>query len=185
MAKGARKGFGYERTVCKELSFWWTNDERDDVFWRTSGSGSRATSRMKKGKSTANSYGDIMAIDPIGQPLIDACFIEVKRGYTRELDVLNLLDLEKGKSILEDWWEKAEEKRSKTEQKNTLIIFKRDRHTACILMFEDLFIAMEDYDMLCFGGNISISRYEKEALTVIRLKDFLNLNPSFFEVPTL
>lgn len=76
------KGGEFEREVSKLLSRWWTNGERDDVFWRTAGSGARATSRMKnRGKSTFGSHGDITAVDPIGQPLIDLFTIELKRGY--------------------------------------------------------------------------------------------------------
>lgn len=76
MAKGA----AFEREICKKLSSWWTYDDRDDVFWRSSQSGGRATVRFRKGKSTAGSYGDICALDPIGEPLLKIFTIELKRG---------------------------------------------------------------------------------------------------------
>jgi len=41
------KGSSFEREICTILSKWWTNNERDDVFWRTAGSGARATTRSK------------------------------------------------------------------------------------------------------------------------------------------
>jgi len=81
---GKGKGSSFERAICKELSTWWTNYEREDVFWRTSGSGARATTRSKSGQRTFGQYGDVQATDPIGQPLIDLCTIEIKKGYSRE-----------------------------------------------------------------------------------------------------
>lgn len=78
----AKKGSAFEREVCKQLSKWWTNDERDDVFWRSSQSGGRATERTKKGMRTYGSYGDIAAVDPIGGPLLKLFTIELKCGST-------------------------------------------------------------------------------------------------------
>ena len=79
MSKGY-KGGDFEREVCKLLSKWWTNGERDDIFWRSSQSGGRATQRAKFGKRTYGSYGDIAAVDPIGEPLLKLFTIELKRG---------------------------------------------------------------------------------------------------------
>ncbi len=78
------KGSSFERDVCKKLSWWWTCGQRNDVFWRTSGSGARAKTRSKKGDKTFGQYGDVQAADPIGQPLMDLCTIELKRGYSSE-----------------------------------------------------------------------------------------------------
>ena len=76
----AAKGSDFERELCKRLSLWWTDGERNDIFWRTSQSGGRATQRSKKGETTFGSYGDLTAIDPIGSPLIKMFTIEFKRG---------------------------------------------------------------------------------------------------------
>lgn len=78
MVKG--KGSSFERKICKRLSLWWTGDDRDDVFWRSQTSGGRATQRLKKGKTTYGSYGDIAAVDPRGEPLLKIWTIELKRG---------------------------------------------------------------------------------------------------------
>lgn len=74
------KGSQFERTVCKQLSLWWTSGARDDVFWRVSQSGGRATQRAKSGRKTFGSYGDIAFVDPIGEPLLRLFTIELKRG---------------------------------------------------------------------------------------------------------
>ena len=76
------KGGDFEREVSRLLSLWWTEGARDDVFWRTSASGGRATSRAQAFKRTRYEYGDITFTDPIGKPLLDVTVIEAKRGYT-------------------------------------------------------------------------------------------------------
>lgn len=89
------KGDGFERDVSRMLSLWWTGDERDDVFWRTSASGATATSR-RKGKNkqkTKYMFGDITFVNPIGKPLIDRVLIEAKRGYTNTSKPLLQKDL--------------------------------------------------------------------------------------------
>ena len=85
------KGSDFERAICKQLGLWWTNGERDDVFWRTSQSGGRATQRTKQGVATRNEYGDIHATDIGGYPLTNLATIEVKKGYTRQT-IFDMLD---------------------------------------------------------------------------------------------
>jgi hypothetical protein len=100
---GNSKGSEFERSVCKELSRWWTDGARDDVFWRTPQSGGRATSRGKKGVSTAGQYGDVQAIDPIGLPLLEFMTFELKHGYK----MASIMDLVDGKetSLWSRWIE--------------------------------------------------------------------------------
>ena len=83
MVNGHAKGSEFERKICKDLSEWWTGGKRTDVFWRTAGSGAMAKTRSKTGGAAFGQYGDIQAIDPIGQPLIDVCTLELKKGYNR------------------------------------------------------------------------------------------------------
>ena len=78
----AGKGSQFEREFAKLLSRWWTEGERDDVFWRSSNSGGRATIRQASGISTFMQAGDIAATDPIGIPLLEVITFELKRGYT-------------------------------------------------------------------------------------------------------
>lgn len=89
------KGEDFERQISKKLSLWWTDGERDDVFWRTSQSGGRATQRAKSALDTAYSYGDLTFIDPIGKPLCDLLVIEAKRGYTNTSRKIKAADMEK------------------------------------------------------------------------------------------
>ncbi len=87
----ASKGSQFERHVCKQLSMWWSGGERDDIFWRSSQSGGRATQRAKSGKSTYGSYGDIASVDPVGEPLLKLFTIELKRGKSHGT-VMELID---------------------------------------------------------------------------------------------
>ena len=81
------KGQDNERSRCRQWSLWWSAGldiapPRDDIFWRTAGSGARARRRTDLGDKVFRGYGDMMAEDPVGQPLIDACTFEFKKGYS-------------------------------------------------------------------------------------------------------
>jgi hypothetical protein len=76
------KGGEYEREISKQLSLWVSKGKRDDLIWRTSASGGRATTRSKKKLETAYAYGDLTFTDPKAKPLFDLAVIEAKRGYT-------------------------------------------------------------------------------------------------------
>lgn len=54
-------------------------------------SGGRATIRYRSGLRTAGADGDICALDPIGQPLLDCFTVELKRGRSHG-DPGDLLD---------------------------------------------------------------------------------------------
>ncbi len=77
---GSAKGSEFERKICRQLSLWWSGNQRDDLFWRTSQSGGRATTRMKTGKRTAGAYGDITAVDQDGAGLTKMWTLELKKG---------------------------------------------------------------------------------------------------------
>lgn len=142
------KGPRFERDVCKQLSLWWTNNDRDDVFWRTSGSGARAKARFRRNnKTTAYSYGDITFIDPIGEPLIFRCVIELKRGYGRwaPIDIIDRPKKRKNsktisKQALEVFIEQImEDVNSCGGDKYPVLIFKRDRRQEVIGITDSLF----------------------------------------------
>jgi len=133
MAKGHAKGSEFERQICKKLSLWWTDGERDDIFWRTAGSGAMAKTRKKTGGAAFGQYGDIQAIDPIGQPLIDVCTMELKKGYNRSTshDILDASVTAKQQEF-HRFIEQA-----KTDSKNAkslywMLISKRDRREAIV-----------------------------------------------------
>ena len=137
----SQKGSNWEREFSKRLSLWWTNNEKDDVFWRVMASGGRATVRMKSGKTTANQSGDIMATDPVGLPLIALCSLELKAGYNKELDFLTIVD-GKGKKpcLLEQFMKQTYVSASQSGKKVLpILVIKRDRHNPVIGLDYDLY----------------------------------------------
>jgi hypothetical protein len=130
-SKSSAKGSSFEREVCRQLSLWWTNQERDDIFWRASQSGGRATTRAKRGKSTANSAGDVAYLDVIGKPFLDKVCIEIKRGYSTRSDTTGLID-SPSTSLLFKFLEQAECSRLNANVPYWMLIQKRDRRVPII-----------------------------------------------------
>ena len=131
------KGGEFERKMAKEISKWWTDGERDDIFWRTAGSGGRATVRAKQGKSTAGGCGDLTATDPSGFPLIDLCTIELKKGYNA-WTLKELIDSNKKNCELLGFVQQCERERKEADIECWLLITKQDRKET-LLFFDDAF----------------------------------------------
>lgn len=140
------KGGRFERDICKQLSLWYSKamfkEERDDLFWRTAGSGARATTRMKENKKTTNSCGDICSLDERSSKLTKNYFFELKRGFTssakskkRSISLTEIVDKMNAikPPLLIEWLEKAKKEAKQHGIPNVVIIFKRDRRGSCIL----------------------------------------------------
>lgn len=76
--------------------------ERDDLFWRSAMSGGRATVGLKKGIKRNTQFGDITAIDPLGNKLTDNFIIECKAYKNIQLQSM-LFGKPKNNSIYEFW----------------------------------------------------------------------------------
>lgn len=76
------KGGGFERSIAKQISLWFSNGKQDDLFYRTAGSGGRATQRAKAGRLTVRAYGDIKAETKEAEVITDCFCFELKKGYT-------------------------------------------------------------------------------------------------------
>lgn len=170
----SKKGSKFEREIATTLSLWWTNNERDDIFWRTQGSGARATTRSKQKKTTKYQYGDITFTDPIGKPLIDLFLVEIKRGYTKELLLLDLLD--RGKKAKDPlflkFWTKAEIEKKQGKRFYSLLIFKRDRHQACVCFHQAFYNNIKKIIV----NPVNIIKIKKPRLCIMLLDDFLQIN---------
>jgi hypothetical protein len=129
MAKGGQA----EREVSVDLSLWWSNGQRQDLIWRTSGSGARFTTRAKAGLRTAGSAGDFTYIDAIAKPLFDLLLLENKIGYNKQIDPLSKIDSSKA-DILDTWLKKAYVECSQAKRFYPMVIFKRNRKDRCVLM---------------------------------------------------
>jgi len=128
------KGSEFERQICKRLSKWWTDEERDDVFWRSQTSGARATTRGKSGLKTFGQYGDIQACDPCGQTLLDVFTIEVKRGYSSACicDMLDKPDSAAQKE-LDKFIEQVQEDTRKAGSLYWMVIWQRNRRQPVVV----------------------------------------------------
>jgi hypothetical protein len=181
----SKKGSAFERDTCKKLSLWFSHGERDDIFWRTAGSGARATCRAKQGLMTADSAGDICAIHPSGKPFTRVSIWELKRGYSaknsnRGISLLTIVDKLSAEKppILVEWWEKLKDELQTHNRKFGFIIFKRDRKNACIAMHTSTFAYLnkrnaKKYFFPPFGPTATVYTGGLELL-VMQLEDFLN-----------
>ena len=132
MAK-AGKGSQFERDMARALSRWWTNGKRDDVFWRSAMSGGMATTRRKQGRKIQTHIGDLVAVDPVGAPLIESTVIELKRGY-KAWCALDLLDSPKPQNCtLRKFLDQVADECRAANLKMFLLICRRDGRKAIVL----------------------------------------------------
>src|SRR5574343_326078 len=184
--KGGRskKGGANEREKSRNWSLWWTENERDDVFWRIQGSGGRATQRTKTGRETAAAYGDLRAEDPSGIPLISICVIELKKGYNKELDILSLIDGKGGKYTFFRFWEKvcsdADAAGKAGWGNEPMLILHRDYKLPVVVIRASFYNDIANY---CGGiaENLFRISVNGETLYLFRLEDFFkNVTPEYF-----
>jgi len=126
MPKGNAKGSAFERSIATALSLWWSGNYRDDWFYRTAGSGGRATMRAKRGKTTSNSAGDIGATTPEGGKLLSVVTYELKRGYNGT-NLQDLIDKPDGPAIIRKFLDQAKDSAALAGTKLWAIIWRRDR----------------------------------------------------------
>ena len=118
---GKQKGTSFERVLCKALSLWVSDGQREDLYWRSAMSGGRATVAKKKGKDLANVAGDICAVHPDGNALTDTYFIEAK--HLASLNYAEFILKDTGK--IADYWKKAHEQAA-AHRKIPMLILKQN-----------------------------------------------------------
>ena len=169
--------------MCKLLSRWWTHNQTDNVLWRSSQSGGRATTRRKKGLSTEVHTNDICATDPIAFPLMKAFSIEVKRGYKGAVlsDLMDVSCTALTKQPYEEWLEQARNGMIMSKSLYWMLIHRRDKREATIVMPAAVFTPETIHPDTILKQHIEflrmrwISRQTDEATPLIqlRLEDFL------------
>jgi len=177
---GHAKGSSFEREICKELSLWWSKGVRDDIFWRTAGSGARATVRRKgRDCDTANSTGDMCSLHSSGEPFIRHFLIEMKKGYTRggdRIDVLKMIDALEGRKscLLQQWLDKAWLEAHSAGRKEVWLIFQRDLSKPMLMVRHSWLAELQDGMSMSFPyPNIQVGSVE-ENWSIVGLRDFLN-----------
>ncbi len=134
---GSKKGGRFEREICKKFSLWISKGARDDIFWRTAGSGARATNRKRRGQTTCNSEGDVGYLDAEFSWFTDSVLIECKRGYNSwRIDNRLLPKLPKGGV----WriWEELEQDAADS-NKLPLLVLKQDRRPVLFFFPQPVF----------------------------------------------
>jgi len=165
------KGSQFERDFCKDLSLWWTHQETDEMFWRSSNSGGRATVRARAGKTTSGQHGDIAAIHPDGMKLIDIITFELKRGYSKDT-IHNVFDAPESSAVQvwESWYQQATESAHNANSETWMIVHKRDRRDVMI------YFPQRFYDLLnrntCFQNS---DPYHGKYLPFIRFQTSIRM----------
>ena len=146
-----KKGNSFEREISKKLSLWFSNKERDDLFWRSQNSGGRFTSRKKIGKNTKNQSGDITSTDSRGEIFINMFSIECK-SYKQ----VDKWDLFLFKGLIKEWWEKL---KYESEDKNCLLIIKENRKPIIIISCLKIMNILQMTPMIVFGDSLELGVY--------------------------
>ena len=144
------KGSKFERDTCRLFSLWFSDGERDDLFWRSAGSGAMAKSRSRKGKGTFGQYGDIQATDPIGQVLMDVFTIELKRGYNAA-SFMEMMD--KPQQAAPQMWERfyaqVKEDYKNSKSKYWMIVWRRDRRETLVYFPTSFVTCLNEFSFSC------------------------------------
>lgn len=88
MVKGKQKESSFVSLISSKLSNW-ICPGRDDLLWKTSGSGSRFTIRSSKGLITENQSGDLTMTSSIAESLVKVFSIELK--HYKEINIWSLI----------------------------------------------------------------------------------------------
>ncbi len=144
MPNSGRKGSRFERGICRVLTDWWVGTETEDcVFWRTAGSGGRATRRGKAGKKTNRAHcGDIAALTEDAALLTRMVTFELKSGYNHAT-LHDLLDRSAGaaKQTYEKWIQQARASADAAGTQHWAVIHQRTRRTTMLVANSGFFSA--------------------------------------------
>jgi hypothetical protein len=170
--KNPDKGGNFEREIAVTLSSWWTNGTNQEVFWRSAGSGGRATRRSRAGKSAKRDTSDLRASDPIGEPFLRLFAPELKNGYFQH-PIIQLVDRPRhtlGHTMWDTWIAQAESARKNSGAVAWCVIARRTGQEilfVCPLPILRLLLRLPDRSM--------VIHYNGEQVGVIRFEDFLDL----------
>jgi hypothetical protein len=148
------KGDQFERDQSRLLSLWFTDGERDDIFWR------RRVRRTRESPDGKHQLGDLASDDPVGFPLTKLFNIELKSGYSKSRkgktvknipwDLLDIIDYGEGRSkrdpnfVLLDFW-KQTSLDAELSGRIPLLIFHRDYHSAVVCVEMNTLLLIEDH----------------------------------------
>lgn len=174
---GKQKGNSFERDISKSLSLWWSNSERDDIFWRTQSSGGRATQRKKRGVTTNGQDGDISSTDPTSSLFTDKFVMECKRY--KSIKIWNIISNKP--CPFRDWWFKLKEQATSV-SKRPLLIMREDRQSILCAMDADLFSIIKCSMIMYTIAAVECSVLN-DKVVLIHFEDLLSLDAvKFMEI---
>ena len=166
-----KKGNSFERLISKKLSMWWTDEERDDYFYRTHSSGARFTSREKLNKSTVNQEGDICSTHTDSALFSEKIIVECK--HYKNIDITSLFGGESRGQNVRNWWIKLNDICTKMD-KYPFLITRENRKKDLI------FISHEFYKLMKFDA-LYLFYSPKYNLICFEFDEFLsNTNTAYF-----
>lgn len=164
--KSKAKGSAFERTICKMLSLWISNNEHDDLFWRSAMSGGRATVRNKKGQKSTQG-GDITAVHPLGNKLTDKFSIECKSYKNIHLQTSILNEMPKKASLVEFW---EQTKRDAKIQNKLPMLIAKQPNMAVISCIDSTGLKMLSGDIV----DIEYIYVSRMKMYILRFDEFIN-----------
>lgn len=166
---GKNKGGSYERLISKKLSLWYSENEYDDIFYRTQSSGARYTLRKKVGKETHNQDADITSTHPVTELFIKKFSIELK--HYRDIGFWNIITRGKGANVFTFLDEHV--KTSKELSKEPILIFRQNYKPDVLITSTYL------YEILAEQGisPLLIIVIDNEYLYLYLLDDFFKSDP--------
>lgn len=183
------KGGDYEREIAKILSLYWSEDSREDIFYRSQASGGRFTRRKQFGKDTAFQAGDMTFSDPIGAPLVNYFNIECKTGYGKkrsvkddegklvkkvqmQWDLMDLIDSKQKEIPLITMWKQCE-KDSWISGRFPLLIFRRNNRASCVVLENSMYNKLSFFFGPLIYKSVEFHIGETSDFRIITLESFL------------
>jgi hypothetical protein len=159
---GKAKGGAFEREVCKRLSLWLSQGQRNDLMWRSAMSGGRATLQFNLGKVNRTQSGDVSAIDREAYAFCQRTFVECK-SY-KDLSIARGFVCETG--TLFNFWRTACREAEKYDKRPLLIARQNLYPTLAITRMADSIFDREPLIVLN-NWQVSVYRFDDATRVVV------------------
>lgn len=141
MKNPKQKGNSFENEICKKLSLWASNGQRNDAFSRTTTSGAQATIANRFTVKNKTLLGDICGVDNLGNQLTNVAVIECKHRKNPRWD--SLIYPLKNENIASFWLKIKHEGNSVN--KCPLLIIRQNYKDVLILIDEGAVHVLKNY----------------------------------------
>lgn len=162
---GKEKGSSFERVISRMLSKWITGNNKEELFWRSAGSGAVSTIGRKKGIKS-NQDGDISSTSAKSHWLTREMYFECKT-----YQAINITAFFHKTGNTYSWWCKCFQEAQES-RKYPILIFKGNRTIIYAMVTHSFWGKMDSYLGLKNFDHIRIhSGYD---VVIFNFIDFLN-----------